>query len=233
MSKQACKLILALDLPDRESALSFLNQIKGSLEWVKIGLQMYLKYGASFVEEVSALGFKIFLDLKLYDIPNTVEKAVESVATLPISMLTIHAHGGALMMKNAVAKAKEINPELQILAVTVLTSFSDEALAETGIATSAKDQVCKLAKLAKENSVTGLVCSPQELEMLREFLPADEILLVTPGIRPVGSDANEQKRIMTPIQAKKKGSSYIVVGRPILKAQDPVAVAKSIIAELC
>ncbi len=232
MQNQSCKLILALDLPDRESAINFLEQMRGSLEWVKIGLQMYLKYGASFVEEIASMGFKIFLDLKLYDIPNTVSSAIESVATLPISMLTIHAHGGALMMQNSVEKAKQINPELQILAVTVLTSFSDEALAETGIATNAKEQVCKLAKLAKDNSITGLVCSPQELDMLREFLTKEEMILVTPGIRPLGSDANEQKRIMTPIQATQKGASYIVVGRPILKAGDPVAVAKSIIAEI-
>ena len=132
MSKRDCKLILALDLPDRESALKILDGLRGKLEWVKIGLQMYLKYGADFVREVSGMGFKIFLDLKLFDIPNTVASAVESVSALPVSMLTIHASGGREMMRMAVESAAERNPELLILGVTVLTSFDADSLAETG-----------------------------------------------------------------------------------------------------
>lgn len=230
MSKQ-CKLILALDLPDKEQALAMLQKLQGSLQWVKIGLQMYLKYGGSFVKQVCDMGFKVFLDLKLYDIPNTVASAIKSLKDLPISMLTIHASGGSEMMKAALDAARETNPDLTILAVTVLTSFNEELLRATGVEKTPSDQVLNLAKLAQESGVQGLVCSPLEIELLRKNL-GSEIALVTPGIRPAGSDANEQKRIMTPLMAAECGSSYIVVGRPILKAEDPAKAARDIIKEL-
>ena len=216
--------MLALDLPDRESALEMLNKLRGSLEWVKIGLQMYLKYGASFVREVADMGFKIFLDLKLHDIPNTVASAVKSLQGLPISMLTIHTCGGREMMMRALEAASETNKDLRLLGVTVLTSFNDEGLAETGVALPP-------AKLAIDSGMKGLVCSPLEIETLRKIIPSD-VILVTPGIRPAGSDTNEQKRVMTPEMAAKAGSNFIVVGRPILKAENPAQAAKDIIAEL-
>ena len=231
MSKHDCKLMLALDLPDRESALEMLNKLRGSLEWVKIGLQMYLKYGASFVREVADMGFKIFLDLKLHDIPNTVASAVKSLQGLPISMLTIHTCGGREMMMRALEAACETNKDLRLLGVTVLTSFNDEGLAETGVALPPAKQVELLAKLATDSGMKGLVCSPLEIETLRKIIPSD-VILVTPGIRPAGSDANEQKRVMTPEMAAKAGSNFIVVGRPILKAENPAQAAKDIIAEL-
>ena len=223
--------MLALDLPDRESALDMLTKLRGNLEWVKIGLQMYLAYGSDFVREVADMGFKIFLDLKLYDIPNTVASAVKSLKGLPISMLTIHTSGGREMMKSAIEAGKETNPDLLILGVTVLTSFNDEGLAETGVSLPPAQQVESLAKLAVDCGMKGLVCSPLEIEALRKILPED-VKLVTPGIRPAGSDANEQKRIMTPALAAEIGSSYIVVGRPILKAENPAEMARSIINEL-
>lgn len=231
MSKRDCKLILALDLPDRESALKILDGLRGKLEWVKIGLQMYLKYGANFVREVSGMGFKIFLDLKLFDIPNTVASAVESVSVLPVSMLTIHASGGREMMRRAVESAAERNPELLILGVTVLTSFDADSLAETGVELEPEWQVEKLAKLAVDSGLKGLVCSPLEIEGLRSILPEDTVL-VTPGIRPSGSSADEQKRIMTPADAARAGSDFIVVGRPILKAENPAFAISKIIEEI-
>lgn len=231
MSKKDCKLMLALDLPDADSALEMLSKLRGRLQWVKIGLQMYLKYGAAFVEKVAAMGFKIFLDLKLYDIPNTVASAVESVSALPISMLTIHTSGGAEMMKKAVETAAARNPDLLLLGVTVLTSFDADGLAKTGAALPPPKQVELLAKLAVESGMKGLVCSPLEIEALRKIIPAD-VKLITPGIRPAGSSADEQKRVMTPAMAASAGSDFIVVGRPILKAQDPAAAAISIIGEL-
>ncbi len=231
MSKRDCKLILALDLPDRESALKILDGLRGKLEWVKIGLQMYLKYGANFVREVSGMGFKIFLDLKLFDIPNTVASAVESVSALPVSMLTIHASGGREMMRRAVESAAERNPELLILGVTVLTSFDADSLAETGVELEPEWQVEKLAKLAVDSGLKGLVCSPLEIEGLRSILPEDTVL-VTPGIRPSGSSANEQKRIMTPADAARAGSDFIVVGRPILKAENPAFAVSKILEEI-
>lgn len=231
MSKRDCKLILALDLPDRESALKILDGLRGKLEWVKIGLQMYLKYGAKFVREVSGMGFKIFLDLKLFDIPNTVASAVESVSALPVSMLTIHASGGREMMRRAVESAAERNPELLILGVTVLTSFDADSLAETGVELEPEWQVEKLAKLAVDSGLKGLVCSPLEIEGLRSILPEDTVL-VTPGIRPSGSSADEQKRIMTPADAARAGSDFIVVGRPILKAENPAFAVSKILEEI-
>lgn len=231
MSKRDCKLILALDLPDRESALKILDGLRGKLEWVKIGLQMYLKYGANFVREVSGMGFKIFLDLKLFDIPNTVASAVESVSALPVSMLTIHASGGREMMRRAVESAAERNPELLILGVTVITSFDADSLAETGVELEPEWQVEKLAKLAVDSGLKGLVCSPLEIESLRSILPEDTVL-VTPGIRPSGSSADEQKRIMTPADAARAGSDFIVVGRPILKAENPDFAVSKILEEI-
>lgn len=231
MSKRDCKLILALDLPDRESALKILDGLRGKLEWVKIGLQMYLKCGADFVREVSGMGFKIFLDLKLFDIPNTVASAVESVSALPVSMLTIHASGGREMMRRAVESAAERNPELLILGVTVLTSFDADSLAETGVELEPEWQVEKLAKLAVDSGLKGLVCSPLEIEGLRSILPEDTVL-VTPGIRPSGSSADEQKRIMTPADAARAGSDFIVVGRPILKAENPAFAVSKILEEI-
>ncbi len=231
MSKRDCKLILALDLPDRESALKILDGLRGKLEWVKIGLQMYLKYGADFVREVSGMGFKIFLDLKLFDIPNTVASAVESVSALPVSMLTIHASGGREMMRRAVESAAERNPELLILGVTVITSFDADSLAETGVELDPEWQVEKLAKLAVDSGLKGLVCSPLEIESLRSILPEDTVL-VTPGIRPSGSSADEQKRIMTPADAARAGSDFIVVGRPILKAENPAFAVSKILEEI-
>lgn len=231
MSKRDCKLILALDLPDRESALKILDGLRGKLEWVKIGLQMYLKYGANFVREVSGMGFKIFLDLKLFDIPNTVASAVESVSVLPVSMLTIHASGGREMMRRAVESAAERNPELLILGVTVVTSFDADSLAETGVELEPEWQVEKLAKLAVDSGLKGLVCSPLEIEGLRSILPEDTVL-VTPGIRPSGSSADEQKRIMTPADAARAGSDFIVVGRPILKAENPAFAVSKILEEI-
>ena len=231
MSKRDCKLILALDLPDRESALKILDVLRGKLEWVKIGLQMYLKYGANFVREVSGMGFKIFLDLKLFDIPNTVASAVESVSALPVSMLTIHASGGREMMRRAVESAAERNPELLILGVTVITSFDADSLAETGVELEPEWQVEKLAKLAVDSGLKGLVCSPLEIEGLRSILPEDTVL-VTPGIRPSGSSADEQKRIMTPADAARAGSDFIVVGRPILKAENPAFAVSKILEEI-
>jgi orotidine-5'-phosphate decarboxylase len=192
---------------------------------------MYLKYGASFVREVADMGFKIFLDLKLHDIPNTVASAVKSLQGLPISMLTIHTCGGREMMMRALEAASETNKDLRLLGVTVLTSFNDEGLAETGVALPPAKQVELLAKLATDSGMKGLVCSPLEIETLRKIIPSD-VILVTPGIRPAGSDTNEQKRVMTPEMAAKAGSNFIVVGRPILKAENPAQAAKDIIAEL-
>lgn len=226
-----CELILALDVPTREDAAPILRQLRGQLKWVKIGLQMFTAYGPNYVREVAGMGFDIFLDLKLHDIPNTVAKAVESLGPLPIRMLTLHASGGGEMMRAAVAAQQKTNPELLLLGVTVLTSTDAAGLNEIGVTASPADQVARLGTLAADSGIRGLVCSPHEVELLRRQLPA-HMQLVTPGIRPAAEAAGDQKRIMTPADAARAGSTHIVVGRPILQAKDPAAATAAILAEL-
>jgi len=229
--QNSCQLILALDLEDKAQALALLKGLRKDLAWVKIGLQMFTRYGPDYVREIGALGMRVFLDLKLHDIPNTVAKAVQSVSALPIHMLTIHACGGREMMSRAVQAQQESNPELQLLGVTVLTSTDDDDLAELGIGQNAAERVISLAELASASGMTGLVCSSREVSALRaKFGP--QLRLVTPGIRPAGSEAGDQKRIMTPAQAAAAGSNFIVVGRPIYAAHDPAAAVAAIQSEL-
>jgi orotidine-5'-phosphate decarboxylase len=227
-----CDLILALDVSTREEAAPILRQLRGQLRWVKIGLQMFTAYGPNYVREVAGMGFKVFLDLKLHDIPNTVAKAVESLAPLPISMLTLHCSGGGEMMRAARAAQVKHNPGLLLLGVTVLTSMDAAGLGEIGVAASSADQVARLGALAAGAGLRGLVCSPLEVTLLRQNLPSD-LQLVTPGIRPAHeAGGDDQKRVMSPAEAAHAGSSYIVVGRPILQAADPAAAARAILAEL-
>lgn len=228
----SCDLILALDVPTREQATPLLRQLKGSLRWVKIGLQMFTAYGPDYVRSVADEGFEIFLDLKLHDIPNTVAKAVESLAPLPIGMLTLHTAGGREMMAAARSAQQETKPNLLLLGVTVLTSMDTAALNEIGVAGETEQQVTRLGNLAVSAGLNGLVCSPLEVGLLRRQLPP-QLKLITPGIRPAGeAGGDDQKRVMTPSDAARAGSSYIVVGRPILKAKDPAAAARHILAEL-
>ena len=227
----SCDLILALDVPTREEAAPLLRQLRGQLRWVKIGLQMFTAYGPNYVREVASMGFSIFLDLKLHDIPNTVAKAVESLGPLPIGMLTLHTAGGGEMMRAALAAQQKTNPNLFLLGVTVLTSMDAAGLAEIGVSATPEQQVQRLGQLAADSGLRGLVCSPLEVALLRRTLPP-QIQLVTPGIRPASeAGGDDQKRVMTPADAARAGSSFIVVG-PILKAPDPAAAARAILAEL-
>lgn len=225
------QLILAVDLEDKEQAKSMLEKLRGKLTYIKIGLQLFTKYGPAIVDEFAAMGFKIFLDLKLHDIPNTVASAIKSLRSKPIELLTIHTLGGNAMMAKAVETAKEVLPNTRVLGVTVLTSMDTAQLNGIGIAREPMQQVELLAKLAVASGLKGLVCSPLELPALRKFL-GEEIALVTPGIRSKTASLDDQSRIMTPADAAAAGASYIVVGRPILKADDPAAAALAIQAEL-
>lgn len=226
-----CNLIVALDLETREEALAMLERIGPALKTVKIGLQLFTRYGPPLVEEISAMGYDIFLDLKLHDIPNTVAKAVQSLASLPVTMLTIHAGGGSEMMAAAHQARVAHRPELILLAVTVLTSMDGDALQEIGIAAAPEDQVCRLARLAASSGISGVVCSPLETGMVRDELGPDAVI-VTPGVRPAEAAADEQKRILTPRQAAEAGASFIVVGRPVLRAASPAATVRAILEEL-
>lgn len=227
----ACDLILALDAKSPSAVIPTLRPLQGTVNWVKIGLEMFTACGPDCVREISGLGFKIFLDLKLHDIPNTVAKAVESVAKLPIHMLTVHAGGGREMMQWALRAQQASNPDLRLLGVTVLTSTSATDLTELGINATPEQQVIRLGKLAAEAGLRGLVCSPLEIAPLHAVLPA-EVQLITPGIRPKGAVADDQTRIMTPAEASGAGANYIVVGRPIYNALDPAAAARTILSQL-
>lgn len=227
----SCQLILALDLETREDSIKILNKLGNAIDWVKIGLQLFTAYGPDFVREIADKGYKVFLDLKLHDIPNTVAKAVQSIATLPVELLTLHASGGGEMLKWANVARADYAPELNLLAVTVLTSIDESQLRSLNIHNTPEEQVLHLADMSLKLGLQGLVCSSLELAALRNRFGSNPII-VTPGIRPSFSDANEQKRIMTPAAACAAGSSFIVVGRPILKSADPAAVASLIQSEL-
>jgi orotidine-5'-phosphate decarboxylase len=226
-----CDLILALDVPGESEGVRLLHNLGHDVRWVKIGLQLFTRHGPGLVERIAAMGYRIFLDLKLHDIPNTVASAVTSLATLPIDLLTIHTCGGAEMMRAAQAARDKHRPSLTLLGVTVLTSMDTPALHEVGVPDEAADQVLRLGRLARSSGLGGLVCSPLELPVLRRELGPD-LVLVTPGVRPSGAAADEQKRVLTPAEAARAGASYIVVGRPILKAPDPAAAARAVLAEL-
>ena len=227
----ACDLILVLDAPSPRDVTPALRQLQGTVRWVKVGLEMFTACGPDCVREIAGLGFEVFLDLKLHDIPNTVAQAVASVASLPIGMLTLHTSGGREMMEWAVRAQQQHAPHLRLLGVTVLTSTSAAGLAATGVSDPPAQQVVRLGRLAIDAGLRGLVCSPLEIAPLRAALPPD-VGLVTPGIRPAGAKADDQTRVMTPAAAARAGARYLVVGRPICQAPDPVAAARALLAEI-
>jgi orotidine-5'-phosphate decarboxylase len=222
------RLIVALDFPTQAKALALVSVLSGSVSIYKIGLQLYTAAGPAIIQAVAATGARIFLDLKLHDIPNTVAKAVAAAGELGVQMLTVHLSGGGAMLKAAVeAKA----PHLALLGVTVLTSATQETLGEIGVASTIEDHVLRLAELGKESGVDGLITSPHEVRALRERLGA-EITLVTPGVRPSWAAADDQKRFTTPRQAIESGADYLVIGRPITAAPDPRAAVERVVAEM-
>jgi orotidine-5'-phosphate decarboxylase len=228
----ACDLILVLDAPSPRDIAPVLRLLGGKVRWAKIGLEMFTACGPDCVREVAGMGFDILLDLKLHDIPNTVARAVESAARLPVKMLTLHTAGGREMMCRAVKAQEQSAPQLLLLGVTVLTSLGEHDLRETGVGAGAEAQVVRLARLAVGCGLGGLVCSPLEIAPLRAQLPP-AVKLVTPGIRPAGAGGgDDQTRVMTPAEAARAGANFIVVGRPIFKATDPAAAAQAILNEL-
>jgi orotidine-5'-phosphate decarboxylase len=229
-------LIVALDLPDAERALAMARTLKGTAGWVKVGMTLYYAEGPSIVRELRAAGFKVFVDLKLHDIPHQVEGAARALARAGADMFTVHASGGSAMMEAAVAGSAAASAKVRddrplVVAVTVLTSLDDAALATIGIERPAADQVAMLAGLARDAGCDGVVCSPAEAGAMRALL-GPEALVVTPGVRPGGEDAGDQARVATPAEAIAAGASHLVVGRPITGAGDPAAAAKSIMEEM-
>ncbi len=223
------KLIVALDLPDRATALTVAKQVVGFAGTLKVGLELFTRCGPSIIEAIKALEVKVFLDLKFHDIPNTVAGAVRSACELEVDYLTLHLGGGPAMVEAAAQAAAE---QLILLGVTVLTSADRETLEATGVGAKAvEDQVLRLAKIGFHNGIHGLVASPHEAALLRQIF-GQQFPLITPGVRPQGSSVGDQKRVMTPADALEAGASQIVVGRPITAADDPAAAAARILSEL-
>jgi len=225
------RLIVALDVPSAAEAQKLVAQIGDSAAIYKIGKQLFTSEGPALVRELVSSGRKVFLDLKYHDIPNTVASAVRSAADLNVAMLTVHALGGSRMLRAAAEAAGQYARKPLVLAVTVLTSMANEDLHEIGITGSAQDEVLKLATLAQKVGVGGLVASPSELKALRQAI-GQEMKIVTPGVRPAGSDKGDQARVATPADAIANGADYIVVGRPITGAANPAAAAAAILAEI-
>lgn len=222
------KVIVALDYPTADAALAMADQLNPELCRVKVGKELFTVAGPEVVRSLMQKGFDVFLDLKFHDIPNTVAAAVKVAAQMGVWMVNVHASGGSRMMRAAREAVDSVpNNKTHLIAVTVLTSMSPEDLAETGIAKSPLEQVLYLADMAKRAGMDGVVCSAQETAAIREQL-GDDFLLVTPGIRMPGDAAGDQRRVVTPHDALANGSSYLVMGRSITGATDPVGVLQKI-----
>jgi orotidine-5'-phosphate decarboxylase len=221
------RLIVALDLPDVAAAEAMIERLGESVTFYKIGYQLGYAGGLPLIRKLADSGKKVFADLKMHDIGNTVAKGVESVAALGATFLTVHAYPQTMQ---AAANASK-GSNLRILAVTVLTSYDDEDLKAAGYQLGVGDLVATRAQQAQALGIDGLVCSPEEAGKLRALIKP-EMFLVTPGVRPAGAELGDQKRVMTPAKAIAAGSDYLVVGRPILAAADPKAAAEAIVAEI-
>jgi orotidine-5'-phosphate decarboxylase len=225
------RLIVALDVPSATASAELINKLEGTCQWFKVGLELFTAAGPAVLEPLVARGHSVFLDLKFHDIPNTVAGAVRSAAGLGARMINVHAAGGPAMLAAAKAALEGITNPPGLLAVTVLTSMDAAQLESTGVARSPAQQVELLAKMCFAAGIRGFVCSPQEVAALRA-LTGPEGVLVIPGIRPAGSDTNDQKRLATPAEALRAGASYLVIGRPITQAPDPAKAAEGVLAEM-
>ena len=222
------KIIVALDVPTKEKALALVKQLRDQISFFKIGLQLYTAEGPEIVRTVLATGAKVWLDIKLHDIPNTVGRAVESASRLGVHMLTIHLSGGGEMIRAAIAARAN---DMLLLGVTVLTSATEQTLREVGIPGTVEDEVLRLAKLGVEAGIDGVVASPHEIRKLRtEF--GNKIKIAVQGIRPTWAAPGDQKRFMTPRMALEAGADYIGIGRPITAHQQPSEAVAKILQEL-
>ncbi len=228
----SAEIIVALDIPSSDLIKPTVQQLPPDISFFKVGLELFIAEGADSLSWLQKNQKNIFLDLKLHDIPKTVSNAVKSAGKYSVKLLTVHACGGSAMLRAAADAAAEFGENRpQVVAVTTLTSLSQDDLSDIGVSRQLKDNTLRLAELALKSGVDGLVCSPLETAAFRkEFGP--EPIIITPGVRPAGSDVGDQKRVMTPGEASKAGANYLVIGRPILKADDPSAAAQGILKEI-
>ncbi|MEM9759035.1 MAG: orotidine-5'-phosphate decarboxylase [Pseudomonadota bacterium] len=227
MTTSVSPVIVALDFPDAGAALRLVRQLDPGQCRVKVGKELFTAAGPGLVEELRRSGFEVFLDLKFHDIPNTVASALASAAALGVWMVDVHAGGGRRMLETAAAAVAGSTTPPLLIAVTVLTSVSEDEFKELGYRRSLTDQVMALAALSEDCGLAGVVCSAREAQTLRAGL-RDDFLLVTPGIRPAGSQADDQRRVVTPSAALADGADYLVIGRPITAAADPGAALREI-----
>ncbi|HVV26390.1 MAG TPA: orotidine-5'-phosphate decarboxylase [Rhizomicrobium sp.] len=222
---------VALDTTDLDYARELAARVRGSVGGLKLGLEFFNAHGPDGVRAFEELGLPVFLDLKFHDIPNTVAGACRAAAALKVSILNLHAQGGAAMMRAALDAVKSVSPSTRLIAVTVLTSLSDDDLPSVGLAPPVADQVLRLASLAQACGLDGVVCSAHEIARLRAEL-GPEFLLVVPGIRPAGAAVGDQRRVMGPVEARDAGASVLVIGRPVTAAPDPALAAREIAQNL-
>ncbi len=218
---------LALDVPQLQDGIDLVRKVRSHVGGIKLGLEFFCAHGAHGVHLVSQLGLPVFLDLKLHDIPNTVAGAIQAIHVLEPRILTVHASGGRAMLEDAKAAAGE---KTKVVGVTMLTSMDERDLERTGIGGTAHDHVMRLAELSRDAGLDGIVCSGHEVKAVHEQWK--DGFFVVPGLRPSGSAAGDQKRVVTPRQARDDGASVLVVGRPIIRADDPIAAARAIEATL-
>lgn len=230
-------IVVALDVDTAAEALSLVERLRGTVGMFKVGKQLFTAAGPDIVRRIIGLGEQVFLDLKYHDIPNTVAKAGVEAARLGVSIFNVHAMGGSKMMRatvDAVTEAAEREGLATplILGVTVLTSHTQESLSEIGIERRLEDQVVALAQLCETSGINGVVASPQEIVPIRKAVDNPDFVILTPGVRPAGAALNDQSRVMTPGEAIQAGANFLVVGRPITAAENPVAAAKKILEEI-
>lgn len=225
------KVIVALDFPAADQALSLAKRLDPKQCRAKVGKELFTRAGPVLVEQLQQLGFDVFLDLKYHDIPNTTAQACRAAAELGVWMVNVHAQGGRRMMEAAREAIDKTTHRPLLIAVTILTSLDADELHEVGLTGTPEENVLRLAKLAEASGLDGVVCSPKEVVALRKTV-ADDFCLVTPGVRPAGAAVGDQKRITTPEDAMRMGSSYLVVGRPITQAEDPLAALANINAAI-
>ncbi len=231
MSEVNSRIIVALDYPDSHQAMALVEQLEPALCRLKVGKEMFTRLGPGFIEQLSGRGFEIFLDLKFHDIPNTVAAACDAAADLGVWMMNLHASGGRRMMEAARERLEQRAERPLLVAVTILTSLTAADIAEVGYQGEPADNVMRLAKLASQAGMDGVVCSPREAADLRASIGQD-FLLVTPGVRPKDAAADDQRRVMTPEDALKAGASYLVIGRPITGASEPLEALRRISREI-
>ncbi|HSG11968.1 MAG TPA: orotidine-5'-phosphate decarboxylase [Gammaproteobacteria bacterium] len=231
MKSSDSRIIVALDYPDEKNALALVDRLEPGSCRLKVGKELFTRAGPALVRALVSRGFDVFLDLKFHDIPNTVASACRAAADLGVWMLNVHALGGARMLAAAREGIERSGHASLLIAVTILTSMDEDDLAAVGLAGTPADNVRRLALLAESCGLDGVVCSSRETTMLRGQV-GDDFVLVTPGIRPSGSAPDDQRRIMTPVEAVSAGASYLVIGRPVTQADDPTGVLRTINSEL-